>query len=255
MRSSTWLVLGVGLIASPGAAQTVESPRTVAPHAWLVEADVGSGVWHRSRVGAHRQDQRDLAVAATLLTTGVTEHVDVQFGWEGWHHRRSTGMAPTEHNSGHGDLLLRAKWRVAGDIEGPAAWALMPYVTLPTGDEAVDHGRWGHGLAVIFAHTLSAGDELGGMVAIDRQEHDPSGYAESWSGGVVWSRALNDRWGGYVEGLVEWDREAASRVPFTVGLGLAWTVRPTLTLDCEVLAGVSGGAPNHGVAFRLTWAP
>ncbi|MEN0020951.1 MAG: transporter [Planctomycetota bacterium] len=92
------------------------------------------------------------AVAPLNLKAGLTNDIDIQFIWTPYIRIDSDeGDA-----DGTGDLQLRVKINVWGNDGGDTAFALLPYITLPVGDEDVSSDDVEGGIVLPFALDLAA---------------------------------------------------------------------------------------------------
>ncbi|MCF3651987.1 hypothetical protein [Synoicihabitans lomoniglobus] len=243
MRALDGLLFGM-LVGCTLSGQVVESPMTVAPGAWLIEADVAAGAWDRSHAHGHQRISR---FGAILLTTGVGDGVDVQIGFDGWSEERSGTPGQVNRADEWGDGWVRAKWNFSGDeAEGPA-WALLPYAKVP-----MHEGQWEPGVVLIYGQPLSEDTWVEAMASLDWVERAAGGRESLGFAGVVWGRNYHQVGDIYAEALVEWND--AGDVPLTMGIGLARPWSERFSIDVEVLFGLTGPAPDLGAALRIVWA-
>ena len=137
-----WVVV-ILLSAGPSVSafgQVIESPTTAARGAWLIEADVGFGVWDRSGRGSERVEFREIGALPVLLSTGVTGRWDLQIGFDGWIEATLETSTGKERISGWGDAYVRTKWNFSGDEEMGPAWAVLPYLKIPVADGDIGNG-------------------------------------------------------------------------------------------------------------------
>lgn len=236
-------------------AQVVESPTTVARGAWLVESDLVAGVWDRTTIRGENQRAREIIVAPVLVSTGVTDHVDVQVGFDGWSESRHTVDGQTERVAGWGDVWVRSKWNFWGEEETGPALAVLPYVKLPVADRMIGNGEVEGGVALLYGQPLGEVTWLAASVSGDSLHSEVRGRAEQFVAGVVVGKALAARTSLYAEVVVEWLAAADSAVPVLGGFGLTRSVAPGLTLDFEVMVGLTGEAADWVAAVRWVWVP
>lgn len=243
--------LVVGLIE--GAAQVVESPTTVARGAWLIESDLGFASWDRIERRAGSIESHEFGVAPLFVSTGLTDNLDVQFGHDGWSSSEETSGGLKTNANGWGDAWIRAKWNFVGDEEIESAWAILPYMKLPTADAEIGNGKFEPGVALVFGRPLTETLWLEAVMSLDSLHNETSGREENLFAGVVLGHDINSSTTVYAELLAEWSRETSDAVPITLGLGISPEIAPGCALDFEALIGVSAESTDLGVAIRLVW--
>ncbi len=235
------------------AAQVVETPTTVAKGEWLLEADIASGIWDRTRLEGISISGYEVIAAPVILSTGVTERWDVQVAFDGWVQAEVKGGGQTERVSGWGDVWLRTKWNFYGDEETGPAVALLPYVKLPVADSDIGNGEVEGGVALLYGQPIDDDDWIEAFVSGDTIRSDIRGRDELLVAGVVWGRNISESTTVYTELLAEWLSAEESAVPVVWGIGVSPVLAEGFALDFEVLAGVTSEAPDWGAAIRLVW--
>lgn len=253
-KQAGWLILGLisgGCIGLTG--QVVEAPTTVPKGQWLLEADVAAATWDSSRVGGSSLDEEEWLAGTFLFSTGATDTLDVQFGFDGWVRGEVTEGDVRERVSGWGDGYLRAKWNFAGDeAEGPA-WAVLPYVKMPIADDEIGNGEWEGGVALLYGQPIDERNWMEAFVSGDTLRSDLRGRDELLVAGAVWGHQLTEKTTIYTEALIEWLSAEDSDVPVVWGVGVSPEVADGFALDFEVLLGVTDEAPDWAAAVRLVW--
>lgn len=170
---------------------------------------------------------------------------------------RVTGA--TMRQSGVGDLFLRFKWALLGDDGGKVAFALVPYVKIPTAPLGIGNGAVEGGLIAPVNVNLP----LGWSVTIDPEVdllENASGQGThiNTSGLLSFSRAVSKQ--------VTFSAEIWSDVNFeplgtvtqvSADLGLAWipASQPTLQFDGGVNLGLNRQTPGAqlyvGISHRF----
>ncbi|HZZ86723.1 MAG TPA: transporter, partial [Caulobacteraceae bacterium] len=106
---------------------------------WQVETDVYDITSQTSGGVTTRME----VFAAPTLKLGLTNTLDIEATIAPWEQvatrDRATGLATTA--GGVGDLFLHAKLNLAGDDGGDVAFALDPYVKIPTAPSSLGNGR------------------------------------------------------------------------------------------------------------------
>ncbi len=157
--------------------------------------------------------------------------------------------------SGFGDTQLRLKWNLWGNDGGDTAFALMPFVKTPTGDDSLTNDHAEGGLIVPFATALPAGFSLGLMAELDIIRNQANeGYVLDFVHTAVLGRDLFGPVAAYVEyfGVAGTDPAVGYRAFINAGLTIG--VTPDLQLDAGVRVGLTDDAEDlalfAGVSFR-----
>lgn len=239
--------------ALPLGAQVSESPTTVEPGKWLIEADLYAVAFDRhtyQRDGVH---YRSTYVGSWLLSTGVTAKVDVQCGLETWREERASGDGWSERGRGVGDAWLRAKWNFAGDEESGPAWALLPYVKLPLADRDIGNGRGEPGCALVFGRPLEDDRWCNATLGLDWLDDGGGGRSLGYYGSLAVTWPCCRGFSAYAEAVAWVNAEATREWSGELGLGLTREVGRGITLDLAVYLGVTRAAPDVTPVLRLVW--
>lgn len=243
------LVIGSSIVV----AQVVESPTTVPRRAWLLESDLGFANWDR---GGHRGgtlETTELGVASVFLSVGLTADFDVQFGFDGWIQSEESSTDVKTKTAGRGDFRIRAKWNFVGDEEVGSAWAVLPYLKLPTADAEVGNGETEPGVALVYGRPINDDIWVEAMLLFDSLHNETSGREESLFGGIVLGHNVNSTSTVYAEFLVDWNRDSSGDIPLAFGVGISPEIMPGCALDFETLIGVTEDATDLGLAIRIVW--
>lgn len=185
---------------------------------------------------------------------GLAEDVDLQVIFDTHTLARAAEPgAPTATRSGFGDVTLRLKKNLWGNDEGRTAFAVMPWVSMPTGTE-LSTGAWEGGLILPFACALNERFSLGLMAEVDFIHNaDTGGYDVEYLHSATVGAALTERLGMYVE-LVGIARSATDYQGL-FDTGLTFAVTDSLVFDAGVRIGLNRAAPElgvfSGVSFRF----
>lgn len=219
---------------------TTESPYTVDAGHIQVELSF----FERSR---DDEDPRTdtLSIAPTNLKIGLLNFLDLQLVLAPYEQAWVTGE---DDPAGFGDTEIRLKWNLWGNDGGDTAFAAMPFVKLPTGDEALSNGDIEGGLILPLAIALPEEFSLGLMAEIDfvRDAAD-EGYDTEFLHSATVGRAIAGDLGAYIEyvGVVSDARESAYRATFNVGLTLG--IGADVQLDAGVGLGLTDEAEDLAV--------
>ncbi len=239
--ASVWLVLGL----SPAAAQLTDVPATVAPGRFLLEADVVSIALDREE----GEKYSAFAVGSVLVTTGLTERLDLQAGVDLFVSEKYESSAGfSDRHSGVGHFYLRTKWRFH-ETETSAA-AVIPYAKIPNKGTNVGNRSVEGGVIVPFETKLPGAFLFNTQVGVDflRNAND-DGYDTSWSGTAVLSRDLTRRLSFYGEAILNRTTGGGGTIG-TIGAGLYFTVTESLAWDFAVYRGISRAATDWNPVVR-----
>jgi outer membrane putative beta-barrel porin/alpha-amylase len=203
---------------------TTESPITVDAGRFQVEVEAVSMTRDEGVTAT--------ALAALNLKLGLTAWSDLQLIVEPFRH--------VEDQSGVGEVAVRNKINFWGDDGGPTAFALMPFVTLPTGGLGADHLEGG--LIAPLAFEGPMGWELATMLEVDAV----------WRGSYGADLVATITSGHAIVGDLAEFLELASSIPLDSDLpaaiqtnaGLTFAVNEDLVFDTGVRVGLNDAAED-----------
>ena len=252
MKSMRRIASGLALtcVVSVGWSQSTESPSVVPVGQCWIEMD--AAVWGHDRRTPARDETRhqQFELGAGLVTWGIRENWDVQIGWAGWTHaEEKTGPGGRQTQSGRGDSWLRAKWNFSGDEAEESAWALLPYLKMPTADDAIGNGHWEPGVALVYGAPQAEGKWIGAMVSVDSLRDEFGGHEPAWFASAV----VGFESGWYGELAIAYEPESAgNEKPLHAGVGYAFALGERATLDFEVVVGLNRAATDFTGVLRFT---
>lgn len=223
---------------------STESPFTVEPG--RVQLEVSAAQWTRDRHTPERDGVRTETweVAPLNVRVGLTAASEVQFVHDGFVHNevRAAGIGLKERVRGAGDLTIRYKHNLRGNDDGSSAWALMPYVKLPTAARRIGNDAWEGGVIVPFAADLGGEWGFGAMteIAVVRKDDD-SGHRLGWLNTATVSRGLSERLGVFFE-VTWWVGEGAPAGTFN--LGGTYALNDDLQFDLGANLGLTRAADD-----------
>ncbi len=242
----------VGLMLSTDLqAQATEWTRTVAPGIVRLDAELATRARDRDLPSGWGDKADTLAWGYTDLSHGLTERLEVRAGGQLWQRDTLDGV----RSEGMGDLNLSFKWHLAGDeAEGPA-WAVMPFVKLPTANGRFTDDTVDAGAMVIFGHPLGEDGWLNAQAGWEDLGDGAGGRDAGAFASAVAGRAVTERWTIYTETL-------ATRYPWTggpdsltldLGAGVVWAGNADWTwgLDLAAYAGLTRASTDAQATLRL----
>jgi hypothetical protein len=225
-----------------------ESPYTVDAGHLQIETDLVAYT-HDRQDGV---TTRTLDVAPFNLKAGLTNDTDLQLVY-GAFSRISTSGRRTETDSGTGDLLVRLKHNIWGNDGGTTAFAVMPFVKLPTNTLADLNDDVEGGVIVPLAIDIGHGMGLGLMTEIDILKSETgSGYEPAYINSATVSFELTSRLGLYVEAFVERRVESGAETIVTIDGGFTYAVTENLQLDAGANIGATRAADDLNIFAGLS---
>lgn len=174
-----------------------ESPRTVDAGHFQIETSV---------VGYSRDKNEGVKFEGwvwgeTNVKYGINDSMDLQLVIAPYVHETTRDRGQKEVNEGFGDLMLRLKLNMWGNDKGETAFALFPYVKIPTGTD-VSNDEWEGGVIFPWAMSLCDGVGFGLQAEVayvwDEDERD---YDMDFLHTAVVGFDVTDRLGVYLEYL------------------------------------------------------
>ena len=218
-----------------------ESPSTVDAGWFQLEMDIASYLEDSSTVERFRA----VGIGALNLKAGVLNNVDIQFIWTAYVREetvdRATGVETTV--SGSGDLVVRVKWNLWGNDGGETAFAVMPFLKIPTAGADVGNGEVEGGIIAPFGMDIGGGWGLGLQAELDFFRTDDNTRDQLvFAFTVVVGRDLTEDLGFFVEVFAAFPTEDSTVV--TVDFGGTYALCPQVQLDVAVVIGVTDAAAD-----------
>lgn len=223
---------------SPDRPDTTESPLTVDAGAFVIEASFFD--WR------HDDGDDSFTVMATNLKLGLTNDIDFQIVFDAYTRETPEMVSGAE---GISDVQFRLKYNVWGNDGGASAFALFPFIKIPTGTE-LSNGEVEGGLILPFGTDLADGIGLGLMAEIDAV-HDGAngGHDIEFVHSAVLGFDLTDRLGMFTE-YIGVAGPSPYQAYFAGGFTLAFG--DDLVFDCGTQIGLNDHADDIGVFGGFT---
>jgi len=185
-------------------------------------------------------------IATTNVRIGILNNVEANIIVEPYIQVRTKnrGKRETEQREGFGDVILRSKINLWGNDGGETAFAVLPFVKLPTNSDDVGGEHIEGGVLFPFSMGLTEKVDLGTQVGVNFIKNDntlPGGdYATELLFSVALSYLIAEKVTGYVEsfnavssegGGEDWDG--------SIGTGFIYQVNPCCQLDAGINIGVT----------------
>ena len=230
-----------------------ESPLTVDAGHFQMEMDLATYTSDRSK----HEKVTAWGIAPVNLKIGVLNNFDLQFVVETYNVEktkdRDTGH--TMRASGFGDLTIRGKINFWGNDGGPTAFAVLPFLKVPTAAHDLGNGATEGGLILPLLFRLAEDLELATELEVEQaRDTDGSGYHQEIVNAVTLDHDFTKRLAGYVEVFSDISNEAHAGWIATFDCGVTYRITPTIQLDTGVNIGLTKAAddlnPFVGMSVR-----
>ena len=259
-------VCGAGALGAPAWADDLrdlcpDRPGLGTPSCTLdpghVVLEVGLGDWTRDDQGPIRTDS--VLVGDALVRVGLTASLEAQVGWTAYGHvRERDDLAGTStRTSGVGDVTFALRQNLRNPDGSGFSVAVMPYVSLAAGGDAIGAGDWGAGVSLPMSLELSNAVSLGVTPAVEAAvDGDRSGRHLGYGAVVGVGFALSDTLSATGELSVYRDQDPdGSSTEALAGLSMGWQPRGDTQFDLGVNLGLNDASPDAqiyvGVARRF----
>jgi hypothetical protein len=194
-------------------------------------------------------------VAPVNTKVGLLNNVDLQFVFDNYLHVRTddrlAGTVTTQ--SGVGDFMTRLKINLWGDDGGRTAFALLPFVKIPTSSDNLGNNAVECGVIFPLAVKLPGDFELGLETAVSCLR-DESGvnYHEDFINSITLDHAIIGKLSGYLEFFSDIGTEHHAGWVGTIDAGLEFLVAKNVQLDCGCNFGIPRAADDYNPFAGIT---
>lgn len=235
-----------------------ESPYTVDAGHLQLEMDVLNYSYDRYNTDHSQTRVESVSIAPLNFKLGLLNNVDLQFVAQTYQsvrvHDYSAGTV--EKKRGFGDLVTRAKINFWGNDGGPTAFAMMPFLKLPTNQDGLGNNAVEGGVIFPLAIVCPHGWALGMMTEFDFNR-DAAGrnYHTEFVNSITLSRTLLGNLAGYVEWFSSVSTESGSAWLGTFDVGFTYGLTSDIQLDAGISIGITRSAedlnPFLGISVRF----
>jgi hypothetical protein len=222
---------------------TTESPYTVDAGHFQVEMSFFD--YNRNRADGERTET--WAFGAMNLKAGLLNNVDLQVVFDSYteEHTRVSGITDTV--SGFSDVVLRLKTNFWGNDGGKTAFAIMPFVKIPTGTE-LSNDHWEGGIILPLAISLTDRIGFGVMLEADFVHDDErGGYDVEWVHTATLGFDLTEQLGMYIEYAGVASHEETFDYQASFDAGITFSVTGDLVFDSGIRVGLNEAVDDFGV--------
>ena len=185
---------------------------------------------------------------------GLLNNVDVQLVYDNYLNARTedrSGKSTTQ--SGFGDFTTRLKVNLWGDDGGTTAFALLPYVTFPTGADGLGDNAVEGGVIFPLAVSLPHDFDLSLETAASLMKNDDNGgYHEEFIASASVDHQIIGKLSGYLEFFTNFTTERHASWAGTVDTGLEYLVTKNIQFDCDCYFGVTPASPDFNPFCGIT---
>jgi hypothetical protein len=219
------------------------------------DVEVGLVDWTLDRRPGSRTDT--FVLGDTLVRYGLTPTTELQLAWTSFGTQRQRDASGVSRSSGTGDVRIAVRQNLQHPDGSALSVAVMPYLGLPTGGQAIGAGTWRAGTLLPVTYQLPHGFQLDFTGRIEAEPNQSRRGRHLAYGGIF---GLDMPVAKAVTGTFELSVQrsldpAGHSTPMVGAFSLAWLARPSLQLDVGANRGISGGAPDWelyaGIAKRF----
>lgn len=228
---------------------TTESPVTVDAGHFQVEASFFD--YNRDKTGGVKTET--WTFGEVNLKAGLFDRTDIQFVFDPYTTEKSTGAGASSTVNGISDLTVRLKqnmWGVEGDSK--TAFALMPWVSAPTGSDGLSADKYQGGLIAPLSISVSDRVDLGTMIEADVLWNGAKYYVE-WTHSLTCGIKLTEDLGLYVEYVGRNDSGTAGNYRASANTGVTYALNANLVLDAGVRIGLNRRADDFGAFTGISY--
>jgi Putative MetA-pathway of phenol degradation len=235
------LVANAALSAQNVAAQSVQRMTTERPSFSTTPYVLSPGVW-QIETGYHYTNDSDGAdfelqtLPQALLRYGMSDDIELQFGWPGLSWRDNGNNS----DSGMNDATIRVKIQVA-DESAATPMAFFAGLTLPVGDDEFSSDSYDPSIGAAWAHS-----RFFGTVLISKSDDD-----YTFENGLAMSFALKNDTSAYAEWQATVPEDGGS--VHNLNGGILWLRRANMQLDLNASLGLNDRAADFSIGAGFSY--
>ena len=217
-------------------------PCTLSSGTAQVEIGLGDWTWNKKE-----GDRTDTVLAGdALLRVGLADHLEGQIGWTAYGQVRERAGGSVTTEDGVGDVMLALRRNLRSPDGSGTSIAVMPYVTLPVGGQAIGAGDWGAGVVLPSSFDLGGGVSFEATGEMDAAvDEDRSGRHFAWGGILGVAFDISDAVTASVETSAIRDEDPAGHATeILAGLSLGWQPSKRSQFDVGLNLGLNHDSPD-----------
>jgi opacity protein-like surface antigen len=198
---------------------------------------------------AKSSDNDTWRVAPVNLKLGLLNDVDLQIVVDPY----INAEVGARTREGFGDMQFRLKMNLWGNDGGDTAFAVMPFIQIPTAPDDLGSNHVEGGVILPFATNVAEGVGLGLMFEADFvfDEVDDD-YDTEFVGTGVLGFDVTDRIGLYVEGIGITSTDSDMNFRGSLGIGATYGLTANMVLDAGVNIGLTGDVDDVNLFSGIT---
>ncbi len=194
-------------------------------------------------------DDEAWTIARANLKLGLSNNVDLQFVFDPYAQVDDGSVT----RKGFGDIQFRLKINLWGNDSGDTAFAIMPFIQLPTASDELGSDRVQGGLIFPFATTLTEGVGLGLMFETDFvYDNKEDNYDIEFITTGVLGFDLTDEIGLYIEGIGIASTDSNVDFRGILGAGTTYRLTENMILDAGINIGLAGDTDDINLFTGIT---
>jgi hypothetical protein len=242
---------------APDRPDTTEEPRTIDAGHYQIEFSFAD--YNFDRRNKERQTAKTLSVLPMLLKVGLLDNVDLQLGVNPfvWERTRDRASGEAQEARGLADSEMRLKINVWGNESGKTwetAFAVMPWVGMPTGTGGLSADHVEGGLILPLSIELPLDFSLATMVEVDFLHSEDQGGRTVVD--FVHSASLGHQIYGDLNGFVEYAGFASFKHDHQyqgyLDFGLTYQIGKNVQVDGGMRVGLTPAADDVGFYSGIT---
>jgi hypothetical protein len=252
-RRSALLLATLAALGAPALrAQVTETPKTIEPGGLLMRMDAISLGIDPDTTAPNQY--KLLALGTTILSAGLTDSWDVEFGTQLYLRNTFTTGGSDHTESGIGDFDIRTKWTFWRDPSSGQAAAIVPYVKLPTHSSAIGNNSVEGGVILPWSMDIAAGSKAGAMFEWDEFRNiSNTRYDTRWYGSAFVKWELGSTIGAYGEVTLSDSTAGTNTATGTLGAGATLSINKSFLWDLEANRVIGTGRSGWSEVLRFRW--
>lgn len=235
-----------------------ESAYTVDAGHFQIEMDLVNYSYDRYNSSGEDVRSQSFRFATVNLKVGLCNNADFQLIVPTYNKARTDDrtVGKVQNRSGFGDLVARTKVNLWGNDGGTTAFALMPFVKLPSNQDDLGNNSVESGIIFPLAVRLPGEWQMGLMTELDfNRDESGDGHHAEFVNSITFSHQLFGDLGGYVEFFSAVSAESGADWIGTADVGLVYALAENVQLDAGINFGITRAAddfnPFVGITFRF----
>ena len=252
-----WLAAGLALAAFSVvvAAQPAPAARAMIPDRpsktdGPFTLDAGRGQLELEFFTHTRDDEagvstRAWSIGSTFVRWGATPQFELQLGCQTYVRVTVDEGGQSSRATGFGDTVVRAKYNLWGNDGGDTAFALLPFVKIPTNQDGLGNNALEPGCSLPLVVNLPDGWQLGLMAKWSRLlDGDGRNRHNFFEYSAIGGHAITAKLSAYGEYWIGRSDETGASTQSSVGFGFGYSLSDRAILDGGVNLALNRATPD-----------